>query len=463
MLNGLWLGLVVLAVLVGAAAGRLREVTEGAFSMADLAVMKIALPLVGVMALWLGLMRLAERSGLVQVIAGGLRPLLRRLFPEVPENHPAMGAMVMNLAANMLGLANAATPLGLRAMRHLESLNPRPGTATNAMCTFLAINTSSIQLIPTTTVAILAAQKSQDPTAIVGTSLIATFFSTLAGISAVKWMQNWRAFRLDREEPGETTAAAAAVTVASPAAESELPPEPTPLTGRGRAIIILLGAGFFSLWLWITVAPESHRAFTAAVHGALFSGKAPAAAADAATQGIMLRGIGTLSLLAVPFLIAFFPVYASLRGVRVYEEFVEGAKEGFSVALRIIPFLVAILVAVGMFRGAGGIEFMQRLLSPLLTPLGFPPDLLPITLVRPLSGGASTALFAELVQRVGPDSLTARTAGTILGSTETTFYVIAVYFGSVAVRRTRHAVAAGLTADFVGVVASVIVCRLMFG
>ncbi|MFM8335961.1 MAG: nucleoside recognition domain-containing protein, partial [Opitutaceae bacterium] len=141
MLNGLWLGMVVIAVLVGAAAGRLREVTEGAFAMADLAVMKIALPLAGVMALWLGLMRLAERSGLVQVIAGGLRPVLRRLFPEVPENHPAMGAMVMNLAANMLGLANAATPLGLRAMRHLEALNPRPGTATNAMCTFLAINT----------------------------------------------------------------------------------------------------------------------------------------------------------------------------------------------------------------------------------------------------------------------------------------------------------------------------------
>ena len=459
MLNGLWLGLVVLAVLVGAAAGRLREVTDGAFAMADLAVMKIALPLAGVMALWLGLMRLAERSGLVQVVAGGLRPLLRRLFPEVPENHPAMGAMVMNLAANMLGLANAATPLGLRAMRHLEALNPRPGTATNAMCTFLAINTSSIQLIPTTTIAILAAQKSQDPTAIVGTALIATFFSTLAGISAVKWLQNWRMFRVEPAGPGETTPVAAAGPVAP---EPELPPAPAPLSARGRVMIALLLAGAFGLWLWITVAPESHRAFTAAVHGALFDGKAPAAAANVAEQGMVLRGIGTLSLLAVPFLIAFFPVYASLRGVKVYEEFVEGAKEGFSVSLRIIPFLVAILVAVGMFRGAGGIEFMQRLLTPLLTPLGFPPDLLPITLVRPLSGGATTALFAELVQRVGPDSLTARMAGTIMGSTETTFYVIAVYFGSVAVRRTRHAVAAGLAADFTGVVASVIVCRLMF-
>ncbi len=468
MLNGLWLGMVVLAVLVGAAAGRLREVTEGAFAMADTAVMKIALPLAGVKALWLGLMRLAERSGLVQVIAGGLRPLLRRLFPEVPENHPAMGAMVMNLAANMLGLANAATPLGLRAMRHLETLNPRPGTATNAMCTFLAINTSSIQLIPTTTVAILAAQKSQDPTAIVGTSLIATFFSTLAGISAVKWMQNWRVFRAEAAggtaPPGPVPAGAAAVP-AETAPDVTAEPPAAPLSPRGRALVWFLVAGFAVLWLWISAAPESYRASSAAVHGMLFPGKAPAAAGavDASAQGFLLRGIGTLSLLAVPFLIAFFPVYASLRGVKVYEEFVEGAKEGFSVALRIIPFLVAILVAVGMFRGAGGIEFLQRLLSPLLTPLGFPPDLLPITLVRPLSGGATTALFAELVQRVGPDSLTARMAGTIMGSTETTFYVIAVYFGSVAVRRTRHAVAAGLTADFVGVVASVIVCRLMFG
>ncbi|MFM8334664.1 MAG: nucleoside recognition domain-containing protein, partial [Opitutaceae bacterium] len=347
-------------------------------------------------------------------------------------------------------LANAATPLGLRAMRHLEALNPRPGTATNAMCTFLAINTSSIQLIPATTIAILAAQKSQDPTAIVGTALIATFFSTLAGISAVKWMQNWRMFRAEPAGPGETTAVAA-TAAGGGTPEPELPPEPAPLSARGRAVIALLMAGALGLWLWITVAPESHRVFTAAVHGALFDGKAPAAAPDVAAQSMMLRGIGTLSLLAVPFLIAFFPVYASLRGVKVYEEFVEGAKEGFSVSLRIIPFLVAILVAVGMFRGAGGIEFLQRLLSPLLTPLGFPPDLLPITLVRPLSGGATTALFAELVQRVGPDSLTARMAGTIMGSTETTFYVIAVYFGSVAVRRTRHAVAAGLTADFAGV------------
>ena len=170
----------------------------------------------------------------------------------------------------------------------------------------------------------------------------------------------------------------------------------------------------------------------------------------------------TLSLLAVPFMLVFFPVYASLRRVKVYEEFVEGAKEGFQVALRIIPFLVAILVAIGMFRGAGGIEALKSVLAPLLTPLGFPSDLLPMVLVRPLSGSATLGLFTELVHRLGPDDLTVRMAGTIFGSTETTFYVLAVYFGSVAVRRTRHAVVAGLTADLVGVVASVAICRLVF-
>jgi spore maturation protein B len=159
----------------------------------------------------------------------------------------------------------------------------------------------------------------------------------------------------------------------------------------------------------------------------------------------------------------FLPAYAALRGVKVYEEFVDGAKEGFGVATRIIPFLVAILVAVGMFRGAGGIEALKSLLAPVLTPLGFPPDLVPMVLVRPLSGSATMGLFAEIVARLGPDSLVTRMAGTIFGSTETTFYVIAVYFGSVAVRRARHAVAVGLLADLAGVVASVFICRLMFG
>ncbi len=461
MLNYLWLGLVTLAVLIGGVTGRLAEVTSGAFQMADTAVMKIALPLAGIMALWLGVMRLAERSGLVQQLARALRTPMRWLFPEVPADHPAMGSMLMNMAANMLGLANAATPLGLRAMRDLETLNRTPGTATNAMCTFLAINTSSIQLLPTTAIAILATQHAKDPTAIVGTALLATLCSTVAGVTAVKWLQRWPLFRIRPE----TTPAAATLAVA-PAADAapELVAEPAPLPAWGRAILAILIGFIGALFAWQVFAPASYHAATAGVHARIFPAQVALPAwEDVSTQHIALRAIGTLSLLAVPCLLVFFPLYAALRGVKVYEEFVEGAKEGFSVALRVIPFLVAILVAIGMFRGAGGIEALKSLLAPLLTPLGFPPDLLPMVLVRPLSGSATTGLFTELVQRLGPDSLITRMAGTIYGSTETTFYVIAVYFGSVGIRRARHAVAAGLFADFIGVVASVAICRLMFG
>lgn len=464
MLNYLWLALVTLAVLIGGATGRLREVTESAFQMADTAVMKIALPLVGIMALWLGVMRLAERSGLVQGLARALRPVMRRLFPDVPAEHPAMGSMLMNMAANMLGLANAATPLGLRAMRDLETLNRTPGTATNAMCTFLAINTSSIQLLPTTAIAILATQRAQDPTAIVGTAFLATICSTIAGIAAVKWMENWRLFRLP--PPAAAGAAPDSTAAAVPADEAEpvFPFEPSLLKPWGKVALGLFLAAVAFVFVWIVFSPAGYREATAALHAQIFPAQVTLPAwEDTSGQHFVLRVVGTLSLLAVPFLLVFFPLYAALRGVKVYEEFVEGAKEGFAVALRVIPFLVAILVAIGMFRGAGGIEALKSVLAPLLTPLGFPPDLLPMVLVRPLSGSATTGLFVELVQRLGPDALITRMAGTIFGSTETTFYVIAVYFGSVAVRRTRHAVAAGLIADFAGVVASVIICQLAFG
>ena len=181
-----------------------------------------------------------------------------------------------------------------------------------------------------------------------------------------------------------------------------------------------------------------------------------------ATNGFFLRTVGSISALAVPCVLAFFPLYAAARGVKVYEEFVEGAKEGFQVALRIIPFLVAMLVAIGMFRGSGGMAMLTDTLRPALSAVGFPPDLLPMVLMRPLSGSGTQGLFVDLLKQFSPDSRLARTAGTIFGSTETTFYVVAVYFGSVAVRRTRHAIAAGLLADFTGVVVSVVLCRVMF-
>lgn len=452
MLNYIWIGLVVLAVLIGGWHGKLEAVSNAAFERAEFSIMKLALPLAGIMALWLGVMRLAERAGLIQVMARALRPVLRRLFPDVPAAHPAMGSMLMNMAANMLGLTNAATPLGIRAMKDLETLNRLPGTATNAMCTFLAINTSSIQLIPATAVGVLAVAGSTNPTAIIGTAFLATICSTIAGITAVKLLEKLPAYRLapvaakasEQSDPSDRSDAATPVRPAP----APPPSEPlAPLRWPGRVVLGLFGV--FFAWAFLQVGyPE------------IFGRAAPA---DWARDNTLVRGVKALSLLSIPFLLSFFPLYAALRRVRVYEEFVEGAKEGFQVSVMIMPYLVAILVAIGMFRAAGGIELLTAWLKPALDWVGFPTELLPMCLVRPLSGSGTLGLFTDLVKEHGPDSLIARMGGTIFGSTETTFYVIAVYFGAVNVRRTRHAVPAGLFADFVGIVASVIICRMVFG
>ena len=249
MLNWIWLGLVLLAVLLGAASGQLAEITGAAFEACKTAVMTLALPLAGIMALWLGVMRLAEKSGLVGFLAAALRPIMRWLFPDVPANHPAMGSMVMNMAANMLGLANAATPLGLRAMQDLERLNPRPGVATNAMCTFLAINTSSIQLIPATAVAILSAAGATNPTSIIGTAFIATVCSTAAGIIAVKSLEKLSWFALPKIGGGSReTVPASNELVADPAEVSPLRPDlaDPPRLDVGVFLRAFRGDGVFS-------------------------------------------------------------------------------------------------------------------------------------------------------------------------------------------------------------------------
>jgi spore maturation protein SpmA len=449
MLNYIWLGLVVAAVLIGAAHNTLEAVGQAAFERAEYAVMKLALPLAGIMALWLGVMRLAEKAGLIQVLARAMRPLMKWLFPDVPAEHPAMGSMLMNMAANILGLANAATPLGIRAMKDLETLNPRPGTASNAMCTFLAINTSSIQLIPATAIAVLAVAQAANAFAIVSTALMATVCSTIAGITAVKLLEKLPGYRLPP------------ITIPSPGLTATLSPTdgerdgvrgepasetPAAVNWFGRLALLVFG-GFF-VWAFIRVGfPEA------------VGHPAPEALTK---QNGFLRTMNAISLLSIPLLLSFFPLYAALRRVKVYEEFVEGAKEGFQTAIMIVPYLVAILVAIGMFRAAGGIEMISTALKPVLDAMGFPTELLALCLVRPLSGSGTLGLFSDIVKEFGPDSLLARTAGTIFGSTETTFYVIAVYFGAVAVKRTRHAVPAGLIADLVGIIASVIICRLMF-
>jgi len=453
VLNYIWLALVVLAVAIGGWNNRLNEVTAGAFDGAKTAV-TIALGLIGVMALWLGVMRLAERAGLVQRIARGLRPIMRRLFPDVPPEHPAMGSMLMNMAANMLGLGNAATPLGLRAMRDLETLNPRPGVASNAMCTFLAINTASVQLIPATAIALLAAAGSTRPTAIVGTALLATLCAATVAITSAKILEKLPFFRF-REAPAEITGHPGSSAGASPSPGTPVAPgsilaeEPPPIVKpRAWASAVLLLLGLFFVVLFVRM-----------VFPGLFS-VPPDSNAEA--QSVFVRSVNALSILAIPFLLSFFPVYAATRGIKVYEEFVEGAKEGFGVILKIIPFLVTMLVAISMFKGAGGIDLLTRMLTPVLAPLHFPTDLLPLALMRPLSGSATLAILTDIIHRLGPDNIVSRMAATIYGSTETTFYVAAVYFGSVGVKQTRHAVPAGLLGDLAGVIASVIVCRAVF-
>jgi spore maturation protein SpmB len=383
----------------------------------------------------------------VQALARLLHPALRRLFPEVPPEHPAMGAMVLNIAANMLGLSNAATPLGLRAMKCLESLNRLPGTASNAMCTFLVINTGSVQLIPVTAITVLAANGSKNPSAIIGTALLATACACSAGLIAVKTFEKWRMFRLPELAPAGATSGPE--RTAEEITPQEVMPAVTgePLSRRGR--MVLKGFAVCLVWFLFTLTfPDLfHRQ----------------SAFDQFGQGVVSRFINAISALAIPCLLAFFPLYAALRRIPVYEEFVEGAKEGFNVAVRIIPYLVAMWIGIGMFRGAGGIDWLTYLLGHVLRLLHFPPELMPIALMRPLSGSGALALFGDLARQFGPDSLLVRTAGTIYGSTETTFYVIAVYFGAVSVKRTRHAIPAGLIADAVGVIASVFVCWLMFG
>ncbi len=463
MLNWIWLGMITIGILVAALLGRLGGeggIVEQTFDLVKVGVMGIALPLSALMMLWLGIMRLAEKSGCVEILARFIRPVMRRLFPEVPSDHPAMGAMIMNMAANMLGLGNAATPLGLKAMQHLDELNPHKGTASNAMCTFLAINTSSVTIIPVTAIALLAAQGIANPYAIVSTSIGATLCSTLVAILAVKFFERLPGFRIDPA----TAESDVAVATDEPA-----PVKATlrPLGPRGVAAVIGILVVFGGI-----VALEWSPGLRAQLQTSLGLTEvvtqlnAPSAVldeTDPGDPGFWLSGVRAISVVAIPFVLFFFTAFAALRGVRVYEEFVEGAKEGFSVAVRIMPFLVAMLTALAIVRHSGTLFLLKSWLRPLLDLVSFPPDLLPMALMRPLSGSGSQGVLVELLTNNAIADSLKYTAATMFGSTETTFYVLAVYFGSVGVRRTRHALAAGLCADLAGVIAAIAICRVVFG
>ncbi|MCP5447361.1 MAG: spore maturation protein [Chromatiaceae bacterium] len=381
---------------------------------------ELAIGLVGVMALFLGLMKIAEEGGLLTILARVIRPLMVRLFPDVPAEHPAMGAMILNLSANLLGLGNAATPFGIRAMQELDKLNPVKGTATDAMVLFLAINTSSITLLPTGVIALRAAAGSADPAGILPTTLFATVCSTIVAIIAAL---TYRRFFPVESSSGTTIENRAHHTVDAavelPAADSGYP-----------AWVSWCVLGGFLALIPLTI-----------LYGQI------------------------ISPWILPGLMLAFLLFGVARRVRIYEAFVEGAKEGFQVALKIIPYLVAILVAVGMFRASGALGWLVSGLGGITGTFGLPAEALPMALLRPLSGSGAYGVMASIVNdpAIGPDSYTGYLVSTLQGSTETTFYVLAVYFGAVQVRRIRHALAAGLSADVAGVIAAVAAVSFLYG
>ncbi len=438
-MNAVFLAIVMVSFVIAAIGELSGGGTMDALGLAMIEAAKgsvtLAIGLVGVMALFLGLMKVAEAGGLLVIIARLLRPALIRLFPEVPPDHPAMGAMVLNMSANALGLGNAATPFGIRAMQALEELNPRPGVATNAMALFLAINTSSVTLLPTGVIALRASAGSADPAGIVATTLFATICSTTVAI---------------------ITARLLAPRWPYPASPSDVPAQQADTAEDG----------------WDDGAPPADAALPDAHPDAPVVGEGyPGWVSLLAFAGILalvpltiLYG-RTIAPWIIPGLMVGLLGFGALRGVAVYETFVEGARAGFDVALRIIPYLVAILVAVAMFRASGAMEMLIGPLGAVTAAIGLPADALPMALLRPLSGSGAYGVLAATIENpaIGPDSYVGYLVSTIQGSTETTFYVLAVYFGAVQIRRIRHALTTALIADAAGIAGAVIICSWLYG
>jgi spore maturation protein SpmA len=409
MLNALWIGFFLVAFLIAlfklvvlGDADVFAALVRALFDSSKTAF-EIALGLTGVMALWLGVMKIGERAGMLEILTRGLAPLFRRLFPDVPANHPALGAMTMNMGANMLGLDNAATPLGIKAMQELQKLNPSTDTASDAQILFLVINTASVTLLPVTIFTYRAQLGAADPTDVFVPLLITTYIGTLVG---------------------------------------------------------LFVTGFFQkLHLWNRVTLAYLGGATALVGGMVtYFGSLDA------TE--MTRQSSILSNVLLFGIIVLFLLMALRRRVNAYEAFVEGAKEGFHTAVSIIPYLVAMLVAIAVFRASGALDLLMGAMRGAVLALGFDArwvDALPTALMKPFSGSGARAMMIDTMQAHGADSFAGRLASIVQGSTETTFYVLAVYFGAVGIRRVRHAVACGLIADVAGVLAAVGMAYLFFG
>jgi len=364
---------------------------------------EISLGLTGVLSLWLGIMKIGERGGVVNVLARLLSPIFVRLFPDIPKGHPVTGSIFMNVAANMLGLDNAATPLGLKAMEQLQELNPKKDTATNPMIMFLVLNTSGLTLIPISIMVYRAQMGAAQPTDIFIPILLATFFSTVAGIIVTSLFQRINLFNR------------------------------TLLLTLGGACVLVAGIiwGFGQL------------------------------------DSVLMNRVSTTSanILLMTIIVGFI-LAGMMKKVNVYDAFIEGAKEGFTTAVRIIPYLVAILVGIGVFRASGAMDALISGIGALVEMTGFDAEwvgALPTALMKPLSGSGARGMMVDAMTTYGADSFIGRLSCVFQGSTDTTFYILAVYFGSVGIRYTRHAVACGLLADLAGVIAAIAICYLFFG
>lgn len=408
VLNYIWIGFILIAFVV--AVVRLvcfgdcevfPSMINSTFDSAKTAF-EISLGLTGVLSLWLGIMKIGERGGVVSALSRALSPVFCRLFPSIPKGHPVTGSIFMNIAANMLGLDNAATPLGLKAMEQMQELNERKDTASDAMIMFLVLNTSGLTLIPVSIMVYRAQLGAANPTDVFIPLLLATFFSTLAGIVVTSLYQ--RINLLNRTL--FVTLLAACVVVAAI------------MWGMGRM--------------------------------------------DKQTMNVVSTSVAAILLMSI---IVAFVVAAVRRRINAYEAFIEGAKDGFSTAVRIIPYLVAILVAIGLFRASGAMDALIGGVGWVVTVCGGDADFvgaLPTALMKPLSGSGARGMMVDAMTTYGPDSFVGRLSCVFQGSTDTTFYILAVYFGSVGIRRTRHAVACGLLADLAGIIAAIFICRLFF-
>ncbi|MBQ9652124.1 MAG: spore maturation protein [Prevotella sp.] len=408
VLNYIWIGFFLVAFVIAfirvfflGDTEVFTEIINSTFDSSKTAF-EISLGLTGVLSLWLGIMKIGEKGGVVNVLARLLSPIFTRLFPDIPKGHPVTGSIFMNIAANMLGLDNAATPLGLKAMEQLQELNTKKDTASNPMIMFLVLNTSGLTLIPVSIMVYRAQMGAAQPSDIFVPILLATFFSTLAGIIVTSIYQ--RINLLNR----------------------------TILLGLGGACLVVAGI----IWAFTQMDKEE------------------------------MNAISTMGANFLLFFIICGFIYAGMRKkVNVYDAFIEGAKGGFETAVRIIPYLIAILVGIGVFRASGAMDMLIDGVSWTVRTLGFDTDFvgaLPTALMKPLSGSGARGLMVDAMTTYGADSFVGRLSCVFQGSTDTTFYILAVYFGSVGIRYTRHAVACGLLADLAGIISAIAICYFFF-